>query len=186
MKLWRSILILMLILGILPFTGFAQRDQAGFREKTKEVEIIFRVKWDGKVIPGISRVSELKRKSEVITHRSGAEPSLQRKSAGYTFYEPIVIERPRTSDTEFEKWANKVWNIGSGLGTESSLKDYRKDIRIELLTTEGTVVLAFNVYRCWPSEYVSLSPLDADDKKSLATEKLVLQHEGWERDYEIP
>ncbi len=153
--------------------------------KHQDVEIIFRVKWDGRIIPGIKKVSGLKRKTEVITNRTGGDPSLQRKSPGLTEYQPIVIERPRSSDTAFEQWANKVWNFGSGLGAEVSLKDFRKDIVIELATKDGRVLMAFKVYRCWPSEYEALSALDADDKESLATEKLVLEHEGWERDYSI-
>jgi phage tail-like protein len=92
--------------------------------------------------------------------------------------------RGRTHDTEFENWANKVWNYGSSLGTEVSLKDFRKDIVIELYNEAGQLVMAFKVYRCWPSDYVALSDLDANDT-SVAFESITLQHEGWERDYAV-
>lgn len=164
--------------------GVSQTEAVKKSESNQDVEIIFQVKWDGKIIPGITRVSGLKCVTEVITHRDGDDPSLQRRSPGITSYEPIVLQRPRSNDLEFERWANKVWNFGSGLGTEVSLKDFRKDIRIELCTKSGKILMAFNVYRCWPSEYVALSDLDADSKE-LATEKLVLQYEGWERDYNV-
>jgi phage tail-like protein len=144
----------------------------------------FRVKWDGRYVAGVDKVSALKKTTEVVCHREGGDPSLQRRSPGQTTYEPIVLERGRTHDPEFEKWANKVWNFGSGLGAEVSLKDFRKDIIIELYNESGQLVLAFNVYRCWPSEYVALSALDATDT-SVAFESITLQHEGWERDYEI-
>lgn len=40
------------------------------------------------------------------------------------------------------------------------------------------------VYRCWPSEYVTLGDLEADES-CVAIEVLTLQHEGWERDIEV-
>ncbi len=150
----------------------------------KDVPVSFAVRWEGRTIPGITKISGLSRKAEIVETRSGGDPSLRRRSPGKTEYKPIVLKRPRTHDKEFERWANKVWNFGSGLGLEVSLKDYRKDIIIELRDDAGKILMAFKVYRCWPSEYVALSDLDADDK-SLAMEILVLEHEGWERDYEI-
>ncbi len=149
-----------------------------------DVEIQFRVKWDGKIIPGITKVSGLKRKTEVMTQRGGGDPNLLRRSPGVTNYKPITIQRPRSKDKEFERWANKVWNFGSGLGAEVSLKDFRKDIIIELVSSDGVVLMAFKVYRCWPSEYDALTDLDTEDD-SAAMEVLVLEHEGWERDYAI-
>jgi phage tail-like protein len=100
----------------------------------------FRVKWDGKYAAGISRVSALKRTTEVIEHREGGDPSTSRKSPGTTKYEPITLERGVTQDTEFEEWANEVWQLGAGPGAEVSLKDFRKDITIELYNEAGQLV----------------------------------------------
>jgi phage tail-like protein len=145
----------------------------------------FRVMWDGRFVAGISRVSGLRRITEVVTMRDGSDPSFERRMPGRTTYEPITLERGRTHDPEFEAWANKVWNFGSGLGSESSLKDFRKDIIIQLLNEAGQLVMAFKVYRCWPSEYVALGDLDANDGNAVAIELLTLQHEGWERDTSV-
>lgn len=144
----------------------------------------FRVKWDGRYIAGIAKVSGLKRTTEVVTHREGGDPSSVRKSPGQTTYEPMVLERGRTHDPEFEKWANKVWNFGAGAGSEVSLKDFRKNIIIDLFNEAGQKVMSFRVYRCWPSEYVALGELDANDT-CVAFESITLQHEGWERDYDV-
>jgi len=76
----------------------------------------FRIKWDGRYVAGVSKVSALKRSTEVVEHREGGDPSTGRKSPGRTKFEAITLERGVTHDTEFEKWANKVWNFGSGLG----------------------------------------------------------------------
>ncbi len=97
----------------------------------------FRVKWDGRYVAGISKVGALKRTTEVVEHREGGDPSSGRKSPGRSKYEAITLERGVTHDKEFEQWANKVWNFGSGLGAEVSLKDFRKDIIIEVYNEAG-------------------------------------------------
>src|SRR6478672_5455002 len=116
----------------------------------------FRVKWDNKYVAGVSKVSALKRTTEVVKHREGGDPSSSRKSPGRTEYEAITIERGVTHDLEFEKWASKVWNFGTGLGAESSLKDFRKEIIIEVYNETGQLALAYKVFRCWVSEYSAL------------------------------
>ena len=144
----------------------------------------FRVKWDGKSVAGISAVSPLRRTTEVITYRIGSEPSTSRKLPGRTSFDPITLERGVTHDTEFEEWANRAWRLGAGLGSEVSLASFRKDIVIELLNEAGQVAKAYLVYRCWPSEYQALPRLDAN-AKAVAIERLVLEHEGWERDESV-
>ncbi|MGB5160396.1 MAG: phage tail protein [Thermoanaerobaculia bacterium] len=144
----------------------------------------FRVKWDGRYVAGVSKVSALKRTTEVVEHREGGDPSTVRRSPGQTKYEPITLERGVTHDPEFEQWANKVWNWGSGLGSEVSLADFRKDLIIELYNEAGQLVMAYKVYRCWPSEYQALPDLDAG-ATAVAIQTLTLQHEGWERDYDV-
>ena len=144
----------------------------------------FRVRWDGQVIPGVDGISALRRETSVIAHREGDEASADRRSPGLTIYEPILLSRGRTHDNAFEAWANKVWNYGAGLGSEVSLKDFRKDVYIELLNEAGQVALAWRVFRCWPSEYVALGDLDANGN-AVAVEHLRLQNEGWERDTSV-
>jgi phage tail-like protein len=145
----------------------------------------FRVKWDGRYVAGVSKVSALKRTTEVVKHREGGDPSTSRKSPGRTEFEAITLERGVTHDTEFEKWANKVWNYGGGREQETSLKDFRKDIIIELYNEAGQVAVSYKVYRCWVSEFQSLPDLDAN-ANAVAIARLKLENEGWERDYEVP
>ncbi len=144
----------------------------------------FRVKWDGKYVAGVSKVGGLKRTTNVIEHREGGDPSSNRKSPGRTTYDAITLERGVTHDTEFEKWANKVWNFGSGLGAEVSLKDFRKDIIIEVMNEAGQVAIAYNVFRCWVSEYQALPDLDAS-ANAVAIAHIKIENEGWERDYSV-
>lgn len=145
----------------------------------------FRVKWDGKYVAGVSKVSALRRTTEVIEHREGGDPSSSRKSPGRTTSAPITLERGITHDKEFEQWANKVWNLGSGPGAEVSLKDFRKDFIIEIYNEAGQLVMAYKIYRCWVSEYQALPDLDANSTAVLV-QHIRLENEGWERDYEVP
>lgn len=144
----------------------------------------FRVKWDGRYVAGISKVSSLKRTTEVVEHREGGDPSSARKSPGRSKFESITLERGVTHDSNFEQWANKVWNLGSGLGSEVSLKDFRKDLIIEVYNEAGQLALAYKVFRCWVSEYQALPDLDAN-ANAVAIQHIKLENEGWERDYEV-
>lgn len=144
----------------------------------------FRVKWDGRYVAGVSKVSALKRSTEMVEHREGGDPSTSRKSPGRTNYEAVTLERGVTHDLEFERWANKIWNFGAGLGAEVSLKDFRKDISIEVYNEAGQKILAYNLFRCWVSEYQSLPDLDAN-ANAIAIQTLKLENEGWERDLSV-
>jgi phage tail-like protein len=144
----------------------------------------FRVKWDNRYVAGVSKVGALKRTTDVVDHREGGDPSMVRKSPAQTKYEAITLERGVTHDPEFEKWANKVWNFGSGLGNEVSLADFRKDITIEFYNEAGQLAIAYNVFRCWVSEFQALPELDASGN-AVAIQTLKLENEGWERDYSV-
>jgi phage tail-like protein len=145
----------------------------------------FRVKWDGRYVAGVSKVSALKRSTEMVEHREGGDPSTSRKSPGRTKYEAVTLERGVTHDLEFERWANKVWNFGAGLGAEVSLKDFRKEVSIEVYNEAGQKVLAYNLFRCWVSEYQSFPDLDAN-ANAIAIQTIKLENEGWERDVSVP
>ncbi|RXF74134.1 phage tail protein [Hansschlegelia zhihuaiae] len=144
----------------------------------------FRVKWDGRYVAGVSKVSALKRSTEVVEHREGGDPSTSRKSPGRSKYEAITLERGVTHDLEFERWANKVWNFGGRDGGESSLADFRKDIIIDIFNEAGQTVLSYHVYRCWVSEYQALPDFDAN-ANAVAIQTLKIENEGWERDVSV-
>ena len=140
----------------------------------------FRVRWDGRIVAGVSKVSALRRTTEVVQYRSGADPSITMRAPGQTQFEPLTLERGLTHDTEFERWANKIWTRDHDV----SLRDFRKDIVIEVLNEAGQVVLSYLVYRAWPSSYTACSDLDADANE-VAIETLILEHEGWQRDDDV-
>jgi phage tail-like protein len=141
----------------------------------------FNVVIDGRVVAGVSKISALKRTTTPVTHREGKDPSMSRLSPGTWRFEPITLERGVTHDLEFENWANLSYSVSDA---DMSLKNFRKDIIINLLNEQGAVVKAFKVYRCWVSEYQVLPDLDANGN-AVAIELIVVENEGWERDLDV-
>jgi len=146
----------------------------------------FRVFWEGSTAPvaGVSKVSGLKRTTEVVEHREGGDPSTGRKSPGRNKFDPLTLERGVTHDLEFEAWANKVWNFGAGAGAESSLADFRKDVILDVFNEAGQKAISYKIFRCWVSEYQALPDLDAN-ANAVAIQHIKLENEGWERDESV-
>jgi len=141
----------------------------------------FRVIVDGVVVAGISKVSPLRRTTEVVQHRDGGSASSPHKSPGRTEYDAITLEKGVTHDPTFETWANHV----SSHSGQIDLGSFRKDIQIQFLNEAGDVALVYNVFRCWVSEYQALPELDANGAH-VAITLLRLENEGWERDTTVP
>ena len=145
----------------------------------------YRLKWDGKYVAGVSKMSSLKRTTEVVKHRDGGDPSTSHKSPGRTEYEAITLERGVTHDVAFEQWANKVWDYqnaqAQNADQEVSLADFRKDVIIDFFNEAGQKVISYHVYRCWVSEYQALPDLDAN-ANAVAIQHIKLENEGWDRD----
>jgi phage tail-like protein len=144
----------------------------------------FRLKWDGRYVAGVSKVTALKRTTEVVKHRDGADPSTSRKSPGRSEFEAITLERGVTHDPEFEAWAAKVWQVGVALGSEVSLADFRKDVILDFYNEAGQLAISYKIYRAWVSEYQALPDLDAN-ANAVAIQHIKLENEGWERDVAI-
>lgn len=141
----------------------------------------FRVRWNGRLVAGISKVSALKQTTDLVEHRPGGEPDTSHKSLGQTHH-PIILERGVTHDTEFEKWANGIGNCDSGLGAEVSVQNFRKDLVIEIYHETGQLALVYTVLRAWVSEFQVL-PDPGADANAVAIQRLQLENEGWQLDY---
>ena len=145
----------------------------------------FRLKLeDGTYVAGLSKMGGLKRTTEVVKHREGGDPSTSRKSPGQTEYDAITLERGVTHSKQFEQWANKVWNYEGGLGSEVSLKDFRQNLLLEIYNEAGQLVLAYKIFRCWPSEFQAFPDLDAS-ASAIAIQTLKLENDGLVRDEDV-
>jgi phage tail-like protein len=141
---------------------------------------MFRVKWDGQYVAGLSKMSALKRSTDPVTYREGGDPSTERKSPGKSKYDAVTLERGVTHDTAFEAWAELVHSVKSPM----SLKNFRKDIVVDVFNEADQKVLSYKLYRCWVSEYQALPPLDATGA-AVAIETIKLELESWERDESV-
>ncbi len=146
----------------------------------------FKVKVGNEYVMACNRVGPLRRTTQVVESRSGGDSSATRKSPGQTSFDPIVLEAGITHDTTFETWANDVASHGHPVGSPPGAPptDFRKNIRIELVDEAGQIVVAYNVYRCWPSEYQALPALGAGAADTAIT-TIKLENEGWERDTSV-
>lgn len=139
----------------------------------------FQVKWDGKTVLGISKVSALKRTTEVVKHRSGGDNSFDHKSPGRTSYEAVTMERGVTHDLEFEKWANLVHTYQGDAAMD--LVNYKKDLVLEVMNERGQVAIRYFLTRCWVSEFTAMPDLDGN-ANATAIENIKIEIEGFVRD----
>ncbi|MGA3326008.1 MAG: phage tail protein [Terriglobia bacterium] len=96
--------------------------------------------------------------SEVVKHRAGGDPSTSYKSPGRNKYDAITLNRGVTHDPPFSNWASKVWNFGSGLGSEVSLAYFRKDIYLEFYNEAGQSVVGYRIFGTSVFEAQALPP----------------------------
>jgi len=144
----------------------------------------FQVVIDGKVVAGLKKMGALKKKTTPVKWRASNDPSHERVMPGGTSYDPVTLEQGLTHDPVFELWANLVNNIQGNAAM--SLKNYRKDIIINVLNLQGQVAISYKLYRAWVSDYQALPDLDASNMNTIGIQTITLQHEGWERDTSVP
>ena len=144
----------------------------------------FRVKWDGRYVAGVSRISPVNLRNALFDHQSRAGPSTVRTSPGRSKFEPITLERGLTHDSAFEDWADKTWRLGAGRVDETAIADFRRDVRLEVYNEAGKRVEAYDFHRCWVSGYQALPQLDAG-AAAIAIQQMTLQCDGVERDKSV-
>jgi len=137
---------------------------------------------DTGVIAGVSKISGLKRTTEIISHRHGGMMSTVVNSPGQSKFEALTMERGLTLNTGFEEWADLTFSpLGDG---GVSLQNFRRNLIINMNNLQGDPVRSWFVYACWISEYNAAPELDANGN-SFAFESIVLQNHGFMRDVDV-
>ena len=136
----------------------------------------FRVKWDNQYVAGLSKMSAIKRTTETIEWREAGGPSVIRKMPGRTKFEPITFEAGLTHDQQLMEWADLVNNPQGDAAM--SLKNYRKEVTVEVMNMQATTVMAFVLHRAWVSEFQALPEMDAN-ANAVAITTLKLEYEGF-------
>ncbi len=140
----------------------------------------FQILIDGQPVAGLKKMGALKKKTDPIKWRTAGDPSHERVLPGGTSYDPITLEQGLTHDPVFEDWANLVNNIEGDAAI--SLKNFRKDLVINVLNLQGQVAMSYKLFRAWVSDYQALPDFGAGTMNSLGIQTITLQHEGWQRD----
>jgi T4-like virus tail tube protein gp19 len=107
-------------------------------------------------------------------HVAGFGKLSPRRPPSQTKFEAVTLGRGVTHDAEFDRWASKVTSNAA-----------RRDLRIEVYGEDGRLTIAYRLLRAWVSEYEAVPDLDAN-ANAVAIEHLKLQHEGFERDEDVP
>lgn len=140
----------------------------------------FQVVINGQPVAGLSKMTALKKTTEVVNWRSAGEPSHQRKLPGGTSYEPITLEAGLTHDRHFLELANRVNNVEGDGGM--SLLNFRTNLVINVLNLQGQVAISYKVFRAWVSEFQALPDFDANATNTVGIQMIKLEHEGWQID----
>jgi len=144
----------------------------------------FQVVIDGETVAGLSKMGKLSRKVEVAKWRSAGDPSYQRVMPGGTSFEPVTLEQGLTHHTIFERLANQVNNVKDG-DTGMSLKNYRKNVVINVLNLQGVPAMSYTLLRAWVSDYQALPDFDANNLNTVGIQSVTFQHEGFVRDDQV-
>ncbi|HEU0177925.1 MAG TPA: phage tail protein [Blastocatellia bacterium] len=142
----------------------------------------FKIKIDNVYVAGLSKCGALKKTTEMVEWREGGDPSTTHKLPGKTKYDAITLTAGVTHDLTFEAWANQVNNFQGDAAM--SLKNFRKDIIIDVFNEAGQKVLSYKVFNCWVAEYQALPELDAS-ANAVMIQTVKLENEGWERDASV-
>ena len=126
-----------------------------------------------------------KRTTEVVKHREGGDPVTSRKSPGRTEYRRDHARARCDSRRRLRRLGQQGLelrrrprrrSVAEGLSARTSC--------IELYNEAGQLAIAYNVYRCWVSEYQALPDLDAN-ANAVAIQHIKLENEGWMRDVSV-
>jgi len=142
----------------------------------------FKIKIDNVYVAGLSKCGALKKTTEMVEWREGGDPSTTHKLPGKTKYDAIMLTAGVSHDPTFEDWANKVNNFQGDAAM--SLKNFRKDIIIDVFNEAGQKVLSYKVFNCWVAEYQAIPELDAS-ANAVMIQTIKLENEGWERDTSV-
>lgn len=142
----------------------------------------FRVLWNKKTVAGVSKVSPLKRTTEVVKYRDGGDNSHDHKTPGRTSFDAITIERGITHDVEFEKWANSIHSWSGD--AKMDLVGFKRELTLEILNEKGHVAIRYFLHGCWVSEFTAVPELNAN-ANAIAIESMKIELEGWERDTDL-
>lgn len=141
----------------------------------------FQVVIAGRTVAGLSKMGALKKSTEVVNWRSAGDPSMQRAIPGGSKNETIAFEQGLSHDPIFEEWANAVNNVADG-DAGMSLRNYRRNVVINVLNLQGVPAISYQLRRAWVSEFQALPEFDANNMNTIGIQSITVAYEGFVRD----
>jgi len=132
----------------------------------------FRLKIDNVYVAGLSKCSALKKTTEVVEWYESGDPSTPHRLPGKTKYDAVTLSAGVTHDTTFEAWANLVNNVEGDAAM--SLKNFRKNIVLNVLNMQAQVAISYKIFRAWVSDYQAVPELDAHTMNAVGIQSITL------------
>lgn len=145
----------------------------------------FRVRVNGEVIAGVTKVSSLGRSVAPNEVKEGGDSLGPRQMPGMVSFDEVTLEQGWSADTAFESWANEVLKLHSDPG---AAKNFKRTVFIDVFDLKGNAgspggsqpLQSYKLHRAWVSKYVATPELDAESG-GVGIRSVSLRHEGWER-----
>lgn len=145
----------------------------------------FRVRVDGNVIAGVTKVSALSRSVAPNEIKEAGDAFGPRHMPGMVSFEEVTLEQGWCADTTFERWANQVLQLHAD---PAGAKNFKRTVFIETFDLKANVgsssgsapLRRYKLHRAWVSKFVAMPELNADSA-GVGICSVSLRHEGWER-----
>jgi phage tail-like protein len=144
----------------------------------------FRVRLDGAVVVGLTRVGALSRSLQSNEVKEAGDLFGARWMPGAVSFDEVSLEQGWSADDTFERWANEVLKL---LASPASAKQFKRTVFIDVFdlagtpaTLSGVALTSYKLHRAWVSKYVAMPELDAA-QGGIGIRSVSLRHEGWER-----
>lgn len=145
----------------------------------------FRVRVDGAVIAGVTKVSALGRSVAPNEVKEAGDAFGPRQMPGMVSFDEVTLEQGWSADRTFERWANQVLKLHAD---PAGARDFKRTVFIEMFDLKGNVgspsgsspLQRYKLHRAWVSKYVAMPELNADSG-GVGICSVSLRHEGWER-----
>jgi phage tail-like protein len=145
----------------------------------------FRVRLDGAVIAGVTKVSALGRSVTPNEIKEAGDSFGPRHMPGALSFDEVTLEQGWSADATFEHWANEVLTLHSD---PASAKGFKRTVFIDVFDLKGSAgspggsqpALSYKLYAAWVSKYVAMPELNAESG-GVGIRSVSLRHEGWER-----
>lgn len=143
---------------------------------------MFRVRMNGAIIAGVTKVSALGRSVASSELKEGGDFLGARQMPGQVSYDEVTLEQGWSADNVLEAWANEVTRLHAD---PANAKQFKRTVFIDVFALNGNTstsapITSYRLDRAWVSKYIAMPELAAEGG-GVGIRTVTLRHEGWER-----